>query len=79
MKKFYPQIDRIIIHQKYAWMEKSYSWIKVSSMEKMMDNFFICGCHPWMKINNDTNDAHGHSQYHMLNTSYTVVNNFHQI
>ena len=27
----------------------SYPLIKKSSMEKIMDNFFIGGCHPWMK------------------------------
>ena len=31
---------------------KSYPWIKVSSMEKMMDNFLICWCHPWMNSTN---------------------------
>ena len=30
-------------------MEKFHLWIKVSFMEKMMDDFFICRYHPWMK------------------------------
>ena len=34
---------------KGPWMQKSYPWIKVPSMEKMMDNLFICWCNPWMK------------------------------
>ena len=41
--------DKIVIHQNHPWMEKSYPWIKVSFMEKMMDNFYICGSHPWIK------------------------------
>ena len=48
-------MDKIFIRQKHPWMEKSYPWIKVSSMEKMMDNFFICGCHPWMKSTDKDN------------------------
>ena len=44
-------IDKIFIRQNHPWMKKSYPWIKVSSMEKMMDDFFIRGWlfHPWMK------------------------------
>ena len=40
-------MDKNVIHG-----SKCYPWIKVSSMEKIMDNFFICGCHPLMKSTN---------------------------
>ena len=36
--------------------EKSYPWIKVSSMKKMKDDFFICGCRPWMKSTDKDNE-----------------------
>ena len=42
-------IDKSFISQKHSSTEKSYPWIKVSPMEKIMDGFFICGCNPWMK------------------------------
>ena len=42
-------MDKIFIDKKHPWMEKSCPWIEVSSMEKMMDNYFICGCHPRIK------------------------------
>ena len=48
-------MDKIFIIQNHPWMEKSYPWIKVSSLDKMMDNFFICGCHPWIKSKDKDN------------------------
>ena len=45
-------MDKIFIRQKHPCIEKSYPWIKVSSIEKIMDNFLICGFHPWMKSTN---------------------------
>ena len=60
-------MDKIFICQKHPWMQKSYPWIKVSSMEKIMVNFFIYGFSPWMKSSGkDDNDPHGHRHY--LNT-----------
>ena len=47
--------DEIFISQDDPWMKKSYPWIKVSSMEKMIDDYFICGCHTWMKSTNKDN------------------------
>ena len=49
MDKKILSMDKIFIYQDLPWIEKSYPWIKVTSMEKMMDDFFIGGCHPWMK------------------------------
>ena len=48
-------MDKIFTCQKHPWIEKSYPWIKVSSIEKIMDNLFICGCHTWMKSNDKDN------------------------
>ena len=52
-------MNKIFICQKQQWMEKYSPWMKVSSMEKMGDNFSICGCHRWMKnTNKKTVNAH---------------------
>ena len=42
-------MDKIFIHRNHPWMENSYPWIKVTSMEKVMNDLFICGCYTWMK------------------------------
>ena len=48
-------VDEISIYKIIHGQKKSYPWIKVSSLGKMMDNFFICGCHPWMRRSNKDN------------------------
>ena len=66
-------IDEIFICQKHPWTEKSYPWIKMSSIEKIMDNFCICGCHRWIKVQiKRTDDAHGRSHSHSASTSCIV-------
>ena len=42
-------MDKIYIHHNHRKTKEFYPWIKVSSMQNMMDDFSICGYHPWMK------------------------------
>ena len=48
IRKFYPWLS---FPSNNPCMAKSHPWMKVSvsSMEKMMDDFFILECHLWMK------------------------------
>ena len=48
-------VDKISIYKIIHGQKKSYPRIKVLSMGKMMDDFFICGCHPWMRRSNKDN------------------------
>ena len=46
-------MDKVFIPQNHPWMEKSYPEMKVSSMEKIMDNIFMHRFYPWMKNTNE--------------------------
>ena len=48
-------VDKILICKIIHGQKKSYPWIKVSSMGKMMDDFFNGGCHPLLRRSNNDN------------------------
>jgi len=55
-------MDKIFIRQNHPWMKRSYPWIKVSSLEKLTDDLFICGFYPWMKSTDKDNGWHTWTQ-----------------
>ena len=45
-------MDKVCIRQNHPWVEKYYPEMKMSPMEKIMDNIFMHGFYPWMKNTN---------------------------
>ena len=63
-------MDKIFICQNHQWMEKSSPWIKVSSMEKTMDDFFIHVTYGWKESIKKMDDTHWRSHYELEPYTY---------